>query len=64
MTKLEMAALALAAEVESNIKVGVPVTTALVLTLNKFKIAQFETDREIAADLEALYKQVTEPNRI
>lgn len=52
-----MQALLLASEVESNIKTGVPVTTNLILALNQFRIVQQQADKQIGADLEAMYKQ-------
>jgi hypothetical protein len=60
MTKLEMAGLALANEIESNIQVGVPLTTNLILALNEFRKAQQEQDVSFGADLDAMYKQYLE----
>lgn len=57
MTKLEMAAIALANEVESKIKSGVPITTNLTLALNEFRKVQIEADKSFGADLDAMYRQ-------
>lgn len=57
MTKLEMAALALANEVESNIKSGVPLTSTLILALNEFRKTQVALDQSFGADLDQMYRQ-------
>lgn len=57
MTKLEMAGIALANEIENNILTGVPLTSALVLALNEFRKTQIETDQSFGADLDAMYRQ-------
>ena len=62
MTKLEMQALLLASEVESNIKTGVPLTTNLILALNEFRKAQDEENKRIGSDLEAMYQQYVNSN--
>jgi flavin reductase (DIM6/NTAB) family NADH-FMN oxidoreductase RutF len=57
LTNLEQAAVALACEVESCISIGVPVTTALVNAVDRFrKVQQAELD-EIGLYLDRLYKQ-------
>lgn len=57
MTKLEMQALLMASEIESNIKSGVPVTTNLILALNEFRKVQAEAERSFGADLDNMYLQ-------
>jgi hypothetical protein len=52
-----MAALALVNELESNIQIGVPITTSVVLALHEFRKVQTETDRSYGADLDRMYKQ-------
>jgi hypothetical protein len=57
MTKLEMQGLLLAAEVESNILTGVPLTTNLILALNRFRQAQQEAELAVGAELEDMYRR-------
>jgi hypothetical protein len=57
MTKLEMQALLLATELESNIRSGATYTTNIILALNQFRIAQQESEVQLGADLENMYRQ-------
>ena len=59
MTKLEFAAIALAAEVENYIKHS-PTLTGLTLSLNEFRKAQAASDVQLGLDLEAMYAQHVE----
>lgn len=58
LTQLEAAAIALVNEVESNIRLGVPLTTALVNAADRFRKVQAATQNLIGADLDDMYKRV------
>lgn len=57
MTKLEMAAIALANEIESCVRIGVPLTTAAINALDQFRKTQIEADKLLGADLDEMYKR-------
>ena len=57
MTQLEAAGIALANEVEANIRLGVSVTTALVNAVDQFRKMQVASDKLLDANLDAMYKR-------
>jgi hypothetical protein len=57
-TQMELAAIALINEVEANIRLGVPITSALINAADNFRKVQLAQTNRIGADLDAMYKRV------
>lgn len=57
-TDLELAAIALINEVESNIRLGVPMTTALVNAADNFRKKQLTFDPTGSGLINTMFKQV------